>query len=65
MSTHMKWLPMCTAPKDGTPVILLLDSDSKQTATAKFSNSFWWLAREGDYVDEDVPLGWIPIPVEP
>lgn len=60
-----QWQPIETAPKDGTRILLHLNSASGSDA-----DIFRWDGREWLMADEyglgmDVPAGWMPLPQPP
>lgn len=68
-----EWQPMETAPKDGSEVLLW---DGNQCVAAKWDDIsggyhpvFAWavgyLQGEGDWITEDDPIAWMPLPDPP
>jgi len=55
------WLPMATAPKDGSKVLLLFcDLDKRFAVSGRWdANMSAWL---GPFLSEIKPLAWLPLP---
>lgn len=59
----MKWLPMDSAPKDGTRVLLVVDhgEHGDKVWTGLFANG--WVLSYGKAMTE--PTWWMPLPSPP
>lgn len=57
------FLPMDSAPRDGT-YILLIGIDSKIPVVAAFNDRCWWTV-DDKRCTEDEFIGWFPIPKIP
>ena len=63
LEAKLEWQPIETAPKDGTPILLLIKSP-RNAIQASFSGSCWvdcWCA----FVDPYEPTHWMPLPSPP
>lgn len=68
----MNWQPIETAPKDGIPVILLVDEGEESVAIqGKYSDDSWdvvWLDVHGCGCcggGRPIPTHWMPLPEPP
>lgn len=64
-----KWRPMRTAPRDGTPVLLLAGSGEWPfighwgTPTRYVTNERAWIGHEWGLHQDRNLIGWLPLPV--
>jgi hypothetical protein len=66
--THGEWLPIETAPKDGTEVLVYgLDYDEQVIAIVEWdaTNGVYSRGPMGDYFSFDEPTHWMPLPAPP
>ena len=73
----MKWQPIETAPKDGTEILLLIPLDWQSSTIieprigkGRYVATGWftcegWLNRLGQWVNEETPTHWMPLPEPP
>ena len=67
----MHWLPIDSAPKDGTPILVIFESSGgREAVVVRYApqyegDSFVWVGSEDGAINEKYVHLWSPIPTFP
>ena len=66
------WMPIETAPKDGTPILCCRDVPRQgrpplwgRVRIARWYGGLWLTQQPGGYLNDEVIVGWMPLPEPP
>lgn len=66
MEDRMEWLPIESAPKDGTPILAHGDKPGEWAVVAwEFSHDCWACAWDNWPLEEFAAVHWMPLPKPP